>query len=235
MKRKIVGVLGTITVDDENDQVIALYEGYRNALIQNNCIPFMISPYSLLNNEEKELEELKKEEKEYYQSMVDMCDGILIQGGYQWYPFDKFIVNDAIEKNKPVLGICLGMQLLACLDNGDKNEESLKLIGNAINHKQPGEKYAHEIELVRKSKLSKIIGKEKMKVNSKHRYCVKEVTNFMVSAYSKDGVIEAIEHPDKKFVLGVQWHPEKMIDYDDDARKIFTSFVDSMNDANKEK
>jgi putative glutamine amidotransferase len=57
-------------------------------------------------------------------------------------------------------------------------------------------------------------------------YHVTYINNFIVSAYSPDGLIEAIELPDKDFVLGVQWHPEKMVKYDVYANKIIDGFIE---------
>ena len=76
--------------------------------------------------------------------------------------------------------------------------------------------------------LSKIINQDIIDVNSQHRYHITKVNNFKVSAYSEDGLIEAIELPNKKFVMGVQWHPEKMIKYDEYANKIFEKFISEM-------
>ena len=83
--------------------------------------------------------------------------------------------------------------------------------------------------------MSSIITEVTILVNSKHRYHVTETNKFKVSAYSEDGLIEAIEMPNKKFVLGVQWHPEKMYYYDENADKIFKRFVKEVNNYSKVK
>ena len=62
-----------------------------------------------------------------------------------------------------------------------------------------------------------------------HKYAIKECEMCDVVATSEDGVIEAIEYPNKKFILGLQWHPEKMIDFDLDANKIIKYFIDIAN------
>lgn len=64
-----------------------------------------------------------------------------------------------------------------------------------------------------------------MKVNSRHNYQISELTNFVASAYSEDHIIEAIEYPGKTFALGVQWHPEAMVEYNPLMRRIFDAFI----------
>ena len=235
MPRRIIGVLGTPTVDDENDSVIALYNDYKNVIVKNDCISFMISPLldiNYYNTKLSEIPELTPKEKEIYDEMIDICDGILIPGGYKMYNFERYIIKKAIEKDMPVLGICKGMQLLASIDNG---KECNQLINTSIEHRQKGKRYVHRLHIIDETLLSSIITEENILVNSKHRYHVTETNKFKVSAYSEDGLIEAIEMPNKKFVLGVQWHPEKMYYYDENADKIFKRFVKEVNNYSKVK
>ena len=75
--------------------------------------------------------------------------------------------------------------------------------------------------------MYKIIKKKKIFVNSRHNYHVETIkSNFMVSSFSKDGIMEGLESTDKKFVVGVQWHPEDMIGYDKDQNLLITRFLD---------
>ena len=95
----------------------------------------------------------------------------------------------------------------------------LKIIDN---HKSK-DNYSHYVHIRKNTLLYKIIGKEKILVNSSHKECL-EYTSLFVSAYSD--CIEAIEDNNKKFFLGLQWHPEKMIEYDSIERKIFDYFFE---------
>lgn len=226
ISRSIVGILGVPTYDDENDPVIALYNDYKNVIVKKGCIPFMICPVLCIDYYGVNLNDIPKltiEEKEIYVQMINICDGIVLPGGYRIYDFEKYIAKTAIEMDMPILGICKGMQLLATIDNEErcvvKNE-------TLIEHRQSGVKYAHKLNILKSSLLYDIIKKEEIGVNSKHRYHVDRVNKFAISAYSEDGLIEGIELPEKSFVVGTQWHPEKMIDYDENANKLFDRFID---------
>lgn len=203
LSRKIIGVLGRPAVDDENDKLIAIYEDVRTSIIKKNCIPFMITPLAnidYINTKNSDIPKLSEEEKNLLREMVDICDGIIIPGGYRWYEYDKFVVKCVIEKDIPVLGICMGMQLLATIDN---ECNCFELNQTELNHSQRKQKYVHKVNIVENTLLNKVLENNNIDVNSKHRYHVSKVNNFKVSAYSEDGLIEAIEYPLKKFVVGV--------------------------------
>ena len=156
-----------------------------------------------------------------------MCDGLLLPGGYKWYEFDEFIYNYALEKNMPILGICAGMQMMCMIDQNKNNicKDTTVRNDTTINHHQRDKKYVHNVSIIDNTILSKIIDEKEIKVNSKHNYHVSSTTNLKVSAYSEDGLIEAVEYDDKDFVIGVQWHPETMLDYDENANKILDEFI----------
>jgi len=224
-KRIIIGILGETKYDSDNFEIVSIYDSYSKIILSKNCIPFMIPPIQdvkYLETKNCDIPELNDKEKQFYREMIDMCDGILLPGGDRIYGYYEFIVNYALEKNIPILGTCLGMQLLANIDNKcnclvrNENDE----------HKKKRVNYAHDINIVEDTLLYEIIGEKKMAINSSHLYHVSKVNNFLVSAYSLDGLIEAIELPTKRFVLGVQWHPEKMVEYDLNANKIINRFIE---------
>ena len=225
ISKPIIGILGVPTYDDENRSVIALFNEYKNAVVKKGCIPFVICPLLSIDYYGTKLSDIPKlteEEKQIYREMTDMCDGIIMPGGYRMYNFDDYVVRYAIEKDIPILGICMGMQLLADIDN---NSYCLEANETEINHKQPNEKYVHNVSILNDTLLSEIVKEQEIRVNSNHRYHITKVKDFKISAYSEDGLIEGIEMPNKKFVVGVQWHPERMIEFDEAASKIFDRFI----------
>ena len=221
--KPIIGIVGTPTCDDEEFSVVALYDYYRRMAVVKSFIPLMIVPMQNIDYLDKDIkeDELSQDEKNTYKEMVDMCDGIILPGGYRMYKYTFFITRYALEKNIPILGTCLGMQLFSTIDN---NEYSL-LKDESLKHKKRGEKYAHDVKIVPNTILSSIFDTETIKVNSFHSYYVSKVNNLVVSAYADDGKIEAVEFKDKKFAVGVQWHPEKMISYDKYANMLIDRFI----------
>ena len=97
-----------------------------------------------------------------------------------------------------------------------------------INHCQKEVKYVHDVELVPNTLLHSILNVDTIKVNSRHNYHVGGVVNLNIDAVSEDGLIEALSYPGKKFILGVQWHPESLIDEDINSKKIFDRFISEL-------
>lgn len=228
--KPIIGVIGRPDMASDDDKVVCIWEGTRRAIVKKQGIPFMILPNQDVEYETlrpKDTPRLTCDEKEDLKRLVDMCDGLLIPGGYKWYEFDEFIYNYALEKNISILGICAGMQMMCRIDK-DKNdicEDNTVRNNTLINHHQREKQYVHYVNIIEGTLLSKIIGENKIKVNSKHNYHVENIVDLKISAYSEDGLIEAIEYENKKFVIGVQWHPETMLEYDENANKIFDEFM----------
>lgn len=145
---------------------------------------------------------------------INKCNGVILSGGSVVLENDYNLVKYLYEKDIPTLGICLGMQTMVMAYNG---KCELK-----INNHQSLEKYVHEVIINKKSLLFEILKQDRIRVNSRHNWCVPH-TSFFVSAKSTDNTIEAIEDKSKKFFLGVQWHPESLDDKN--SYLLFKSFV----------
>lgn len=152
----------------------------------------------------------------YNKELLSLCNGLIITGGNTKEELDDIFIKHALEHDLPLLGICQGMQSMALYQTDNKLE-------SVLNHHK-GEGYQHEV-FFEESKLKEIIGKEKIKVNTFHYQTVKESKCFSIVGKSKDEVIEAVENSSHPFQIGVQWHPERMMDYDCDNQNIFKEFI----------
>ena len=147
---------------------------------------------------------------------------MLFPGGNKFTPYDRYLLERCIEKDIPVLGICLGMQMMSCF------KKDVNLIKNEtdINHKQESdEELTHKVRIKKDTLLYEIIGSEEIMVNSFHNYHVLDNNLFNICAISEDNIIEGIELNDKKFVLGIQWHPEISYEFDLNSKKIIDEFI----------
>ena len=179
---------------------------------------------------------------------IEKLDGILIPGGnFDVNPslygedsvhdkvttrdhrtqFEFAITEKALKANKPVLGICGGHQLLNVVLGGTLIQHIPDEIETDLNHEQPNprdEPY-HKVSVLEETLLKKIVGVDEMFVNSAHHQAIRDIGNdLMVNSYASDGVIEGVESKIHKYCLGLQWHPEFLIDPGD--YKIMQSFVE---------
>ena len=125
--------------------------------------------------------------------------------------FELALTRAALARDLPLLGICGGQQLLNVALGGTLIQHIPDEVPGALAHEQPNPRSepGHVIRLEPGSLLQRICGVEKMAVNSAHHQAVKAPgPGVLVSAQAPDGVIEGIEAPDRRFCLGVQWHPE---------------------------
>ncbi len=144
------------------------------------------------------------------------------------------LIADALERDVPVLAICRGLQILNVQHGGTLVQH----LDSSARHRQSNPENrgapAHAIEIVPATRLSAIVeGAERLDVNSRHHQAIaRPGSGLIVSARDgDDGTIEAVERPDKRFVLGVQWHPENMSATDAREAKLFQAFAEALGEA----
>ena len=149
------------------------------------------------------------------------------------------LFQKALEADMPVFGICRGIQIMSVAMGGSLHQHipDIPNLPQALPHKIAGDDSRHDIEITEGSLLRDLIGEPFAEVNSAHHQAVDVVgEGFVVTARSTaDGIIEAIEHPDKRFMLGVQYHPERMLnkpgrmfnkpEMDEHAKQLFKAFI----------
>lgn len=206
----------------DNRAIVYMSERMRRTVQLAGGFVYAISPVQNLDNihtKGNEFPELTDSEKEDIDISLSMCDGIIFPGGIKFTPYDRYLLEMAIEKKIPVLGICLGMQMMSCYK---KDIELLDVEG----HNQESDfELSHCVKISKSSKLFEIIGKEEIMVNSFHKRCISSNDSFDICSVSDDGTIEGIEYKGDSFCIGVQWHPEISYEFDDNSKKLIDTFV----------
>jgi putative glutamine amidotransferase len=144
------------------------------------------------------------------------------------------LINAALDGGLPILGICRGAQVLNVALGGSLYQSVKDQVENALGHgpkKTQAHHLFHTVRLERGSRLHGMFGSEKIAVNSFHHQAVKRLAKgCKAAAFASDGVIEAFEAENKRFVIGVQWHPEALCREHGEFLKIFESLVQAARD-----
>lgn len=185
------------------------------------------------------------------QDYVQLIDGLMLPGGpdvdptfygeephpkigmtlYQKDRFEIALIKAALAADKPIFGICRGIQIMNVAMGGTLHQDLESQYPELkIQHPQAtlGQFATHHVELTAGSKLAKLYGQSTIKVNSRHHQAVKAVgKGLKVTAVAPDGVIEGMESTDTDLFLGVQWHPENMWQQEDPQQLVvFQDFLD---------
>ena len=227
-------LIGVTPSQNENGS-ITINQDYVDAVFRAHALPVLLP----LTAEEEALRE-----------MVNRIDGLLLTGGADVGPgmygeeklpccgeiaprrdeMEFAVCRMALEKDLPILAICRGHQVLSCVLGGNMYQDIAEQFGKELTHPQystPRDK-VHSVRVEKDSLLHRVTGLETLEVNSRHHQAVKTPgKGLRVNAYATDGLIEGVELPGKKFVLGVQWHPEALSDRYPEAQALFNAFAEA--------
>lgn len=200
-------------------------DDFRKIIIKNGAVAIGVLPTNIEYNED-----MSDEEIENFHNILNICDGFILQGGWHTSKHEIYVAKYAIENNIPILGTCSGINniLFSQGDTVQKDRDE--------SHNIYDKDYRHDVILEETSRLYKILGKnKKVGVNSIHNVMIKDsdVKHFDIVAHDLNGFVEAIELKNKRFCLGLKWHPEIMPE--DNMQNIFKEFVKACDEYNRDK
>lgn len=232
MKKPIIGVAPLF--DTEKDSYWML-PGYMQGIADAGGLPVILP----LTDNAEDLAQL-----------CDSVDGFLFTGGQDVSPSvygekkkstcgetlaardntEKILLALAQEKDKPILGICRGIQFINAALGGTLYQDLPTEYGAEVNHCQspPYDVPVHSVSIIEGSELYKLLNVKNLRVNSYHHQAVKTLAPPLEAmAYSEDGLVEAVRLTGSKFIWAIQWHPEFSFKTDESSRKIFKAFINA--------
>jgi putative glutamine amidotransferase len=241
--RPIIGV-PTQTLEeipDELPRCWVMSQQYVRVLVAAGAVPWIIP---LIQGDTATL-----------RNIYDRLDGIFLPGGvdldpsaYQQKPNDLVGRTDpardeieltlsrwAMEDKKPILAVCRGIQVLNVAAGGTVHQDITAQLPGAIKHdyfpkhgQYTRDLLVHDVTLTKGSRLQTLLDAGSVHVNSMHHQGIKEPAAVLrPTAYAPDGLIEGLESQNGHFLVGVQWHPEALVERDPRMGRLFSAFIDA--------
>lgn len=230
MKKPLIGV---VPLWDEQKGSLWMLPGYFDGLLHAGAVPVMLP----LTADAATLRRL-----------AAVCDGYLFTGGQDVQPgfygqtahaqcgetcpardaMEAELLTLALQADKPVLGICRGIQFLNAALGGTLWQDLPAQHPSPVTHHQapPYDLPAHTVKVLPDTPLHSLLGRDTLPANSCHHQAVRELAPALrAMAAAPDGIVEAVYMPAKRFVWAVQWHPEFNYKAEPTSRAIFAAFV----------
>ncbi len=239
MKYPLIGVTGYADQSARPPSIplFAVAQTYTDAVSSAGGGPVIIPPHL---------------ETELLQGVLDRLRGLVLSGGGDIHPSffgeadcgllwrvderrdggELWLARWALRNKLPTLAICRGIQVLNVAAGGTLIQDIPTQRPNGLSHSgvtgQPRATVAHTVDVEPGSRLVHLIGTAECGVNSSHHQAVKDVGHQLrVVAHARDGIIEGLEAADHPFCVGVQWHPEAMVETTPAMRGLFTGLVEA--------
>ena len=228
-------VIGLLPLWDDDKDSLWMLPGYMDGIRQAGALPLML-PLT--------------EDRDEINQLVALCDGLLFTGGHDVSPelyhetplanlisackprdiMEFKLLHIALAADKPILGICRGIQLINAALGGSLFQDLPLQRPSSVDHHQtpPYNIPVHDINIKKNTPLHDLLQRDILAVNSYHHQAIKILApDLDVMAFSSDGLIEAVYMPSHKFVWAVQWHPEFSYLTDSCSRAIFSKFTEA--------
>ncbi len=232
-------LIGLIPLVDEERESLWMLPGYMQGTAAAGGLPIVLP----LEDDAADLARL-----------CAVCDGFLLTGGHDVSPefygacrlpvcgacsperdrMEAEVLRIAMRADKPVLGICRGLQFINAALGGTLWQDLPSQRPSGIEHHQrpPYDTIAHSVRLLPRSPLAGLLGRDELAVNSYHHQGICTLADPLEAmAVAPDGLVEAVRHPGQRFLWGVQWHPEFTWRSDPASAAIFRAFVESCKQA----
>ena len=226
-------LIGILPLWDTERNCYWLTSGYMSGIVEAGGIPMMLP----LTTDETLLRQA-----------VELFDGFIISGGHDITPalygetlspnceeiipdldsMESFLLSEVFKTEKPIFGICRGMQFINVVLGGSLYQELPSEYESEVTHRMKPPYYngSHKVKLLPEAPLFHITNCSELRVNSVHHQGVKTLApQLKAAAVSEDGLVEAVYMPDKPFVMAVQWHPEWALGTQMHSEEIFRAFV----------
>jgi putative glutamine amidotransferase len=235
----IIGITGSAaySAHPSNTPLFAVPQTYVRAVELDKGAPLVISPHL---------------EKASLRAIFERLDGLILSGGGDVQPVlfgeedsgllqhvdeqrdraELALARWALAEELPLLAICRGIQVLNVATGGTLIQDIPVQVSDARAHSSPTGRprhtVAHTIEVAAGSRLATLVGAGELGVNSAHHQAVKVAgAGLIITARAPDGVIEALEDPEHPFCVGVQWHPEAMVESYPVMRRLFEGLIEA--------
>lgn len=237
MSLPIIGITGSAaySAHPSNTPLFAIPQTYVRAVALGGGAPLVIPPHL---------------EKIPLRVIFERLDGLILSGGGDVQPAlfgeensgllqsmdeqrdrtELILARWALAEGLPLLAICRGVQVLNVATGGTLVQDISTQVSDALSHRsstgRPRDAVDHTVEVAADSRLAALVGVGELGVNSAHHQAIKVAgAGLIITAHAPDGVIEALENPDHPFCVGVQWHPEAMVESHPVMRHLFEGLV----------
>jgi len=227
--------VGITLGDGDEPGLHAMREDYVRSVEQARAIPVVLPPVLPAD----------------VPALLDRLDGVVLSGGVDVDParygeaphprlgrvnrrrddFELALTGAALRRDVPILAICRGHQVLNVATGGTLIQDIASTLEGAMEHRGRGPRFrhSHPVEIAASSRLRAILGRSSVPVNSIHHQAVARVGRGLVvcARCPQDGIVEGLEMPGRRFVLGVQWHPESFWNRTDSFQPLFDAHAEA--------